>query len=446
MPLGIDLRHRPAMVGEGEGTAVWRIDFLIQRHSESVADGSDPVFWFDGFGDDFFARLVCRAINGSSLDPAACQHAAECGRIMIPAGVLVDAGRTSELGADGDERGFEQTALVQIGNQRCHRPGKFSTQGRDAAFDLRMHVPTVGGDLNHANALFDQPARQQTTLTDFSHAVILAIFLAAQVKDVQLLALEKPGGLIVEFHVGFGPMIVGGFKELCPEFVGEVHAALETLIVGRERGVQHTDGRVGDRKRGKRGIEVAGIRGWFTDEETVRQNLAAPPEQVFGKRAHGRMNYGAALLVTALHDVGPLIVSAGGGAHAVDDRNFVSHLREALKTAAEFDGIGVRVDLFARPHECPVVFGIKGVEVGHAAMLEDVDQAFGFAVASTFFRQSLTGEKGDADPDSECGAGGSLNESAAAQVVVAGEVGELVDHDFAFVWILLDQVKTNINE
>src|SRR5205823_11911575 len=96
--------------------------------------------------DDARSFLVGLADDLAGLDAAAEQHRAPGPGIVIAAGlgpVRVDLRSAAELAHPEDERAVEQTALLQVADQRRHRPIDLPRQPLDAIEIVLMRVPAA---------------------------------------------------------------------------------------------------------------------------------------------------------------------------------------------------------------------------------------------------------------------------------------------------------------
>ncbi len=94
---------------------------------------------------------------------------------MVASGVAVDAGRAAELAHPDDGRVRQQPALLQILDQRAHRPihlGQLVVLERRE--DVLVVVPAAEIHFDERHTLFDQPAGHQAAAAE----VILAVALA----------------------------------------------------------------------------------------------------------------------------------------------------------------------------------------------------------------------------------------------------------------------------
>jgi len=83
-----------------------------------VIDGGGPVF----DGQRIFFRLagscIGRSVDRTTLDSATGHYYAEYFRPVITTGATVDFRSPPELAGDTDERGIEQTAIIEVVDQR----------------------------------------------------------------------------------------------------------------------------------------------------------------------------------------------------------------------------------------------------------------------------------------------------------------------------------------
>ncbi len=178
---------------------------------------------------------------------------------MVAARALVDLGRAAEFGGHHDQRGIEQAALIEIGNQAGEGVIESGHAVGDGFLDALVVVPAVGTAVHHgdqADAGFDQAPRQHQLAAhadDLSAARVL--ILAVELGHGLGLAIERKRfarfrrtdqlvGLLVELAHGveFGGV---GFDltEMIFQRFARGAAAIETFLGHplRQRDIAHLE-------------------------------------------------------------------------------------------------------------------------------------------------------------------------------------------------------------
>src|ERR1700752_795368 len=94
--------------------------------------------------------VIGGSVNGSALDTAACHPHAEAVRPVITAGCFRGAFRhrqATELSAPDDESRVEQTALLQVAEQRGDRLVGFAASVVQAALQIAVVIEDLAFDV-----------------------------------------------------------------------------------------------------------------------------------------------------------------------------------------------------------------------------------------------------------------------------------------------------------
>ena len=111
------------------------------------------------------ADLVGRAVARTSLDAAAGHPDEEAVGIVVAAVAFLGDRHAAELAAPDDERGVEQPALLEVGQQAGDRLVGFATALAVVVGEGVVRVPlVVAVDLHEPDAALDQPPGQQALL------------------------------------------------------------------------------------------------------------------------------------------------------------------------------------------------------------------------------------------------------------------------------------------
>jgi hypothetical protein len=141
-------------------------------NAKSMECGSPEVVWRNGFFAGVAGNFVAFAEYGASANATAGDEGVVAPRMMFPSGIGDrDLGAASEFAGPDDEGVVEQTAVIQVFENR----GEGLIGGRDqVAFEslevvavcipevLAIVVPVDG---NEGNAMFEEPASEEDGLS-----------------------------------------------------------------------------------------------------------------------------------------------------------------------------------------------------------------------------------------------------------------------------------------
>jgi len=165
-----------------QAIVVKRQPFMVK--AEQVQDRRVEVVDRDNVVDGFVAEVIGRTEAEGSFDSGTRKPAGETFRIVIPsAGTFLEGRHAAEFGTPHDERVFQETALLQIGDQSGSRLIKNRTVEAVLLLDRFVAIPVADSfsarlirpvkQLNEANALFEQPTSEDAVLREGSLEKIL---------------------------------------------------------------------------------------------------------------------------------------------------------------------------------------------------------------------------------------------------------------------------------
>src|SRR5262249_8526112 len=128
--------------------------------AEGVEDGGVQIVDVDGIGGQVVAVLVGRAVGNARFEAAAGQPDGEAARMVIAAEragqVALPEGGAAELAAPDDERVVEQTAALEIEDERGAGLVGGHALAAQVVHDIAMRVPAAMEELHEADAALDQ--------------------------------------------------------------------------------------------------------------------------------------------------------------------------------------------------------------------------------------------------------------------------------------------------
>jgi len=193
------------------------------------------------------------------------------------------------------------------------------------------------------------------------------------------------------------------------------HAPRHGAVLQASFGIADDDG-------GEARLEKArpGVGGKIPDDGISRQSGIVASVELEKPRAHGGVADGAADLVARVHVVVPLLVRALGRGHRLDHGELVGVAAEEGEIVGQLQVVDGGVETLCRSHYRRVGLGVKGVEVGHAAVHVEIDDALrgGDLLQRGGARPGGAGEsrQGTEGADAEKRLGGTGNEMAAGKV------------------------------
>ena len=151
--------------------------FMIKAHQ--VEDGGIEIVDFDGIHRGLEAELVALTEAESLLYAGARQEAGECIRVVVAASAItLQEGHPAKLGGPDNECVLKQATTLHVGNKSSCRLIHDLRLHRVCLKNIRVRIPigdavATGGitaveELNHADSLLDQAARQDAVLGIFA--------------------------------------------------------------------------------------------------------------------------------------------------------------------------------------------------------------------------------------------------------------------------------------
>ena len=399
-----------------------------------MADGGVEVGCGDGVFDNRGSGFVGLAVDLSATDAAAGDEVGEGFREVVASDGGGDFWSASKLGGDDDEGGVEESLAVEV-FEEC---GEGPVDDRDGGFHLFevVIVPVVSAhfDIDVADAAFDEATGKEDSFGEvFSAVAFVDLFgFLGKVEGFEVFAVHEGDRFFEDLIVGPDVLLAGVVfgVELLVEESAEGELAVEFLFAGSlesgdvlQSGLGVADGERGDVRlhESGAGVSVAGVDG---DER--REGWVDASGKFGDPGSGGGMDDGGTLSVAGAHEVASLGVGTLGRSHGVDERELFGVLGELLEAVTEAHAVGFGGDGFdwAGIVGAGVWFRVKGIEVGHAAGHEEVDDAFGFASAGG--RDVGVGGEGAGaeevcggapDGQTEAGPGGAGHEAAAGEFV-----------------------------
>ncbi len=156
-------------IGESEIAACVAICQPLMIKAHEMQQCGMQVVYANGIFLGRKAKFVRAAVRGSAADAAARQADRKAVMIVIATelGLIAaqfDTGRSTKFAAPHDQRFVEHAALFEIAQQSRDRLIDLSRQFAVILRDVFMIIPRLTGtmpELNHANAPFEQPPRDQ---------------------------------------------------------------------------------------------------------------------------------------------------------------------------------------------------------------------------------------------------------------------------------------------
>ena len=298
---------------------------------------------------------------------------------MVAAGVFIDPRRAAEFRCQDDERRSEQAALLEILDQRAHRPVELRTLLVHLVEHVAVHVPAAKLHLDAPHPRFDQPPREQAAEPDLRVAVAVADLglLLGDVKGLQVDRAHQPDGVFVELVVGVElPAGIPLFK-VAVDAIGQRQPAVEVLLreIPRPLRVFEALQRIGHRHGRERGIEEAGA--WMVvavaDEHVAGKILADLAHGVHRPRPERRMPDAVDHRIARPHQVLSLLVGAGLRGERADHGQAIGQPGEFLEALPEDDARRLRGNRLRLPLLVAARLGVEGVEVAHRALHHQID-------------------------------------------------------------------------
>src|ERR1051325_1495123 len=187
-PSGDDLLHHVAVnVGEAEVATGVFVSQLLVVEAHQVQRGRVQVVNVHLVLHGGRAVMVGRAVGHAAFGAATGHPHGVASRVVAAAVGAVVAGRAAELAAPDDERVLQQTALLEVGEQRGDGLVHCGTTRSEAAAQSLVMIPALMANLDEAHAGLGEAAR---------HEALLAETVGRARADA--IGLERGGGLMLE--------------------------------------------------------------------------------------------------------------------------------------------------------------------------------------------------------------------------------------------------------
>ena len=155
-------------VSQSEGPAVMLVGEMFVVHSEEMEQGGVEVVDMDLAIDGTVAELVGRPVSGAAVHASAGHPHGVAVVVVLSTGglagtiVLLGVGRAAEFASPEDERVFEQTAGLEIGEQAGDGFVADGALIAETLVDLPVMIPSVKRDLDKSHSSLRQSAGKQT--------------------------------------------------------------------------------------------------------------------------------------------------------------------------------------------------------------------------------------------------------------------------------------------
>ncbi len=378
-------------VGEAVVAPLEPVGQPLVVEAEQVHDGGLEVVHVHLVLGNAEAEFVGAAVAKAGLHAAAGHEQAEAVRVMVATehlagrGAAFAEGRTAELAAPDHQGVLEQTALLEVADQRCHRPigGRHllgEAVGEAAGRAGAVEIPAPVEELDEPHALLDQAARQQAVVGKARLARLGAVGLkhgrrlAGDVHDARHAGLHAVGQFVLgdagdrlrmaELH---GLQFV--------EFLQRVERAPAQAAV-HAGGVGDVEHRVAlaaalhalvdrrDEAAAPAALAAAGLHAAGNEGDKPRQVLVFRAQAVGGPGAHRRP--ALARVAGEQQQLGRGVVELVG-VHRLHQRDVVGDAVEVRAGVAHPQaGLAVLAELAGRAHELRHAGG-----EGEGAALED---------------------------------------------------------------------------
>ena len=154
---------------------------------------------------------------------------------MIATGVLIDLRRAAKLGGEDDQRVLEQTATLEISEQRTESPIKLADLLRQACIDVVVHVPATQADFDKAHTVLDEAAGKQATLTKAAVTVLGLNFirLLTEIKGGEVCTFHDAHSVLVDVGIGADGAVLVGFLKAGVELGREIKTIVKITLIER---------------------------------------------------------------------------------------------------------------------------------------------------------------------------------------------------------------------
>ncbi len=412
--------HLAGDVGEAEVAAGVAVGEAFVVEAEAVEHGGVEVVDGGAIDRGAEAEVVGGAVGLAAADAAACEPDAEAPVVVVAAqfgfsfGAQFDGGGASEFAAPEDEGVLEEAALFEVGHEGGDGAVDLGGVAADVGFDVVVVIPGLAGavpELDHADAAFEEASGDEGLAAVDVVAVHLADvgWFAGDVEGVGGLQLHAEGQF-EGFEAGFEAGVAeAGALVFEVQFAEEVELAaldggvgvgaadvLDQFVDLTELGVD--EGPLEDAGQ-EAGLPVLGIldghaAGAHGDEAGEVLVFGAETVEDPGAEAGAGLD-----AVAAVHEHEGRLVVGDLGDHGPDDGDVVGMGGGLVEQFADFEaaaaagvegegggegdaGFAFGAEVFGGERFAGVAgeggFGVEGVDVGGAAVEEEVDDAFGF--------------------------------------------------------------------
>src|SRR4030095_10405879 len=186
-------------VGEAKVAALEAVGEAQVIEAEEVEDRGVEIVDMHRVARDVPADLVGFAIGEPAFDSATGEQDRKRIRMMISTGDLLVPGTilaqrgSAELTAPDDERFIEQSAFLEVVDQRRH--GLVAHTGVEHQFviEIRMMIPGSVDDIDEANATLHEPSREEAI---GGEALVLArtattFHLDVRIRSIDAITIER---------------------------------------------------------------------------------------------------------------------------------------------------------------------------------------------------------------------------------------------------------------
>src|SRR5262245_56330413 len=293
-----------------------RIGEIVLVEAEEVKDGGVDVAEVVGLFDGFEADGVGGADPLAAADAAAGEPHGEAEIVVVATFAALRFGGAAEFTAPEDERGIEQAALFEIGEQRGDRLIGFAGHAEMVFFDVVVGIPLLvaraaaGDDDRESHAALDEAAGHQAAagvvvgwLAADAVEIERGLCFAGEIKNLRRFGLHLEGEVVRgdaggELRIAAGQR---GFVELADQ-LDRFAAAIERDALGQVEiadriGTGAEQGRL--ISGGQKAVHVHRLSGFecaigIGHDDVRRERLAFGAETEYGPRTHaGKAGDGA---------------------------------------------------------------------------------------------------------------------------------------------------------
>ena len=242
---------------------------------------------------------------------------------MIATRVLIDLRRASELRRENHERVFQQTAALEIAQERSESFVQFADLLRQPGVNVIVHVPASETHLHKSHTVLNKTASQEAALAKIGLTIFALKFtrLLTEVKSTQVCAFHHAHRILVDVRVSAHGALIVSLFEGCIQFRREVEPIVKISLreVGEPLAVLKTRARIIQNQRLEASLKKATSRmlAITRDNHGAGKIRIALPLEFLQPGTHCRMARGAAQGVARVLKVVPLFMCTLGAGHAV---------------------------------------------------------------------------------------------------------------------------------